>query len=107
MWGRSKNNWRGWGGYSGFESSAYRFKEPEPEDYLSPQSMEMMLGGNPEGSAEGGEDKEVMRFREPINDLLVTGIYGKLSGNNWDSSYQFPVDKKNNGKSQGYHYYFT
>jgi len=91
LWSKSENDWRGWGGYAGFESSEL-FSEPNPEDYLSPQSMNEMLAGNPEHSVEKNE--EVMRFREPINDLVVTGIYGKLSGNNWDSSYQFPIDKK-------------
>jgi hypothetical protein len=91
---QEENAWRNFSGYFGHGTGSEGHKEPSPEDYLNPDSMEKMLGGDPEGSAEGGENEEVMRFREPVNDLVVTGIYGKLSGQVWDPSYQFKIAKR-------------
>ncbi|MCR4280324.1 MAG: transglutaminase domain-containing protein [Candidatus Komeilibacteria bacterium] len=87
LW-RKESPWRGYDGYSGFSAdSSGTLWGTDPANYLNPSSMDTMMGGDPENVP----DVEVMRFREPIGDLIVTGIYGCLSGNSWDASYQFPI----------------
>ena len=92
---QKESAWRDFPGYFGYGGGgSEKYREPSPEDYLNPDSMEKMLGGDPEGGEGGRENEEVMRFREPVKDLVVTGIYGKFSGQVWDPSYQFKIAKK-------------
>ncbi len=90
-----KNIWRNFSGYFGFNLDNQFENEGDPKDYLNPDNLNEMLGGDPSASnAENVPKKEVFRLRESIDGILVTGIYGKLSGNLWDQSYQFPIAKE-------------
>jgi len=98
MFLEKENNWRGFSGYSGLNEGRSRSAEPRPQDYLNPDAPQSMLGGNPEGGS--GENQEVLHFREPVSDLIITGIYGKLDGQSWDPSYQFPISKSTMEKAK-------
>ncbi|MFA5886976.1 MAG: transglutaminase domain-containing protein [Patescibacteria group bacterium] len=86
---KDQETWRGFSGYSGFESNTLNFgREPSPEDYLNPDSLlDSLAGGDPEKEYQ----EEVLKFREPLHELVVTGIFGKYNGSAWDSRYQFSV----------------
>ena len=84
------STWRGFSGYLGFNKNEDIKRNPSPEDYLDPDTPETMTGGDPEGE---GQNVEVMKFREPINELVVTGVLGKCNGANWDKLYEFSIDK--------------
>jgi len=84
---KEQNSWRNFGGYSGFSSGGENKQgESNPLDHLNSNESIAMIGGDPKEA----NPQEIMELRDNINELIVTGIYGKYENNEWHKTY-FPI----------------
>ncbi len=64
--------------------------EPRAENYLESMSEISFEGGDP-AESEKGISKEVLHLREPMREMIASGIYGKYDGGKW-SKVMFPIE---------------
>jgi hypothetical protein len=86
---QEKKVWHGFPGYSGFEAGKAA-GSPDPADYLKPDFESEFSGGGAEGMS---DNREIMEFREAMNGIVVTGIFGQYSASEkkWKKA-DFAVD---------------
>ncbi len=67
--------WRNFSGYFGFNAPNDRtFLNAEPQDYLSGSNTFELDGG---GAETMSNEREILTFREEMNDFVISGIFGK------------------------------
>jgi hypothetical protein len=85
-----RNPFFGQGLFDFLQPGGSDYRVPNPSDYLQPQNFSLMAGG---GQEQLKDDREVMRFREPMHQLVVTGIFGRYQNGTWSRS-SFPLRAK-------------
>ena len=71
-----KKAWyRGFGGYAGLELTNEGEPKLSPENFLSSSDFSFMEGGDPSLD----ENEIVLEFRQPLDELVATGIFGRYN----------------------------
>lgn len=82
---REQDTWRGFSGYAGLGGGSPERGKSQTQDLLRPNSDFQLMGGGFEGL---NNDREIMEFRDTVEGLVATDIYGHYNPNSkrWEKS---------------------